>query len=582
MTTPMFPDARVQQHSQRDDAFADATVAESDHSRKISSSALWAAYGDALGWISELTDTAGLKRRTGGEPLERPIAWTRRIGGRGGIMASLPAGCYSDDTQLRLAVGRAIRPSGFDVEAFARVELPVWLSYELGGGKGTTAAAANLGKPKIPWFANTFKGWTESGGNGAAMRIQPHIWAARALDKPDSFLPDVVRNAICTHSHPTGIMGAVIYALALAGAIAYGSIPSPDDLDDAMATAANLPELMRTDFEVWNYWRTAFEREAAPFREAWELAITDSRDALRMASANPSNETGAARYAGIIERLGLRNKPSRGSGILTAIAAVGLTWCETQPEEALRIAANEIGTDTDTIATMAGAILGPTAETEPPVEALDAALLRSEAYRLSKIARGGQPQSHRYPDLLHWNPPKTRSDALMQTSDGRLYVSGLGFAEAQGEPIIAPRGDFMWQWLKLESGQTLLIKRRPALLHCGATPESLAALPAQSRVNYPNKQSMEASQDASTSTPYINSPQVAPKQSTEVSKRPIDLQGALNYIKEHKEDNTEIGYALRGVVTRGTPGQIAAFTAALIDLLRESGDTKAPEYSPLQ
>ena len=33
---------------------------------RVARSALWAAYGDALGWISELTDATGLKRRTGG------------------------------------------------------------------------------------------------------------------------------------------------------------------------------------------------------------------------------------------------------------------------------------------------------------------------------------------------------------------------------------------------------------------------------------------------------------------------------------------------------------------------------------
>ena len=97
-------------------------------------------------------------------------------------MATLPAGCYSDDTQLRLATGRAIRPDSFDVEAFAKVELPVWLGYALGAGKSTSAAALNLSKPRTSWFANTFKGWTESGGNGAAMRIQPHVWAARSLE----------------------------------------------------------------------------------------------------------------------------------------------------------------------------------------------------------------------------------------------------------------------------------------------------------------------------------------------------------------------------------------------------------------
>ena len=77
------------------------------------------------------------QEETGGAPLDKPIAWKRRIGGRSGVTVTLPRGCYSDDTQLRLATGRAIRSDGFDVEAFAKVELPLWLSYGLGGGKST-------------------------------------------------------------------------------------------------------------------------------------------------------------------------------------------------------------------------------------------------------------------------------------------------------------------------------------------------------------------------------------------------------------------------------------------------------------
>ena len=46
----------------RDDA---GTVDPGERAVCIERSALWAAYGDALGWISELTDTAGLMRRTG-------------------------------------------------------------------------------------------------------------------------------------------------------------------------------------------------------------------------------------------------------------------------------------------------------------------------------------------------------------------------------------------------------------------------------------------------------------------------------------------------------------------------------------
>lgn len=567
MTTPMFPDATVQQHGQPDDAFAGSSVAESEHSRKIRNSALWAAYGDALGWISELTDAAGLKRRTGGDPLERPIVWTRHIGGIGGVTVPLPSGCYSDDTQLRLAVGRAIRPSRFDVEAFARVELPVWLSYALGGGKGTAAAAANLSKSKVPWYVNAFKGWTESGGNGAAMRVQPHVWAARTTDKPESFLLDVIRNTVCTHSHPTGIMGAVIHALTLAYTMTAGDPPSPDSVADSIVAAESIPELMQDDVELHNYWRTAFEREAGPFGAAWERAISDSRNALQAASNCPEGSTGEERYSAIVDALNLREKEHIGNGIRTAIAAVSLTWCETQPAEALRIAANALGTDTDTIGTMAGAILGVIAETEPPVEVLDADLIRSEADRLSRIAQGERPPSHRYPDLLHWAAPKTRSDALMQTSDGRLYVSGLGFAEAKGEPIAAPKGGFMWQWLKLESGQTLLIKRREALLHYAPPPGT-----DDSNERIPNIPQGTRKPPAST-----NPPQATPKHPSGSSRRPIDLDGALGYIEEHKGSDQAIGFALRGVVTRGTTGQIAAFTAALIDYLREREEAKAAE-----
>ena len=576
MTTPMFPDARVQQHSQADDAFAGSSVAESEHSRKIRNSALWAAYGDALGWISELTDAAGLKRRTSDAPLGIPIAWTRRIGGIGGVTVPIPAGCYSDDTQLRLSVARAIRPRRFDVDAFARVELPIWLSYALGGGKGTMAAATNLGKPKMPWYVNAFKGWTESGGNGAAMRVQPHVWAALTTDKPESFLLDVIRNAVCTHSHPTGIMGAVIHALTLAHTMTAGAPPSPDSVADSIAVAESIPELMRNDFELHHYWRTAFEREAGSFGAAWERAIADSRNALQLASSCPAGSTGEERYSAIVTALSLREKEHIGNGIRTAIAAVGLAWCETQPAEALRIAANALGTDTDTIGTMAGAILGVIAETEPPVEVLDADLIRAEADRLSRIAQGERPPNHRYPDLLHWAAPKTRSDALMQTSDGRLYVSGLGLAEAKGEPIIAPKGGFMWQWLKLESGQTLLIKRREALLHYDADPASLAAAPAPSPTSDSGKQNQMTQPDTPTRPVDVNLRQPAPKPPLRAQRRPIDLEGALNYVRENSSD-TNIGSALRGVVARGTTGEIAAFTAALIDFIREIEETKAPE-----
>ena len=537
-------------------------------------SALWAAYGDALGWISELTDSTGLKRRTGGAALCRPVAWTRRIGGRAGITTSLPQGCYSDDTQLRLATGRAIGPNGFDVEAFAKVELPVWLSYGLGGGKSTSAAAENLSKPRVPWFANTFKGWSSSGGNGAAMRIQPHVWATRDPDDAESYLPDVVRNTICTHSHPTGLLGSVLHALTLAHTMVNGRHPSADDLMATTGIAASLPEIIRRDTEVGSYWRAAFERESGAFDDAWNRAIDECREAVRIAGVRVSTTNAAERYAALVERLKLRDPARRGSGMLTAVASVGLLWCETAPEEAMRIAANEVGTDTDTIATMAGALVGATADSEPPTEVLDAELLRSEANRLTGIACGEQPESFRYPDLLRWSAPSTRADSLVRTRDGVLCVRGLGRAEVVTEPKSSPNGNFQWQWLALETGQTVLIKRRVDLACFNDDTETLPTQPSlhpTSRNGGDLQPPSQADQSAPDSRPPLQMAQQETPQATPEPPPSLDLQLALDYLAEHKDDDKALGAALRRVVNKGTTGQVAVFTAALIDELRKTG-----------
>src|ERR1051325_5729055 len=205
---------------------------ESKKASAIKSSAFWAAYGDALGFISEITDEAGLRRRLNGRPLEETVVWKRKVGGPFGMFIDLPAGCYSDDTQLRLATARSIRgASDFDVEAFAKIELPVWLSYDLGAGTSTKAAAASLASRNTNWFSNFFsKGKTRyvaGGGNGAAMGIQPHVWSARQLRNPRSYLRDVIRNTVATHGHPRAILGAAFHAVCLAYALDSRQVPDP-------------------------------------------------------------------------------------------------------------------------------------------------------------------------------------------------------------------------------------------------------------------------------------------------------------------------------------------------------------------
>src|SRR5438876_809185 len=106
---------------------------------RVRLSALWAAWGDAVGFISELApDGKALRHRVGDTRVVGTKPWVRRLGGHYGIDAHLPPGCYSDDTQLRLASSRAIKSGGqFDVHSFAKAELVVWQAYALGGGRST-------------------------------------------------------------------------------------------------------------------------------------------------------------------------------------------------------------------------------------------------------------------------------------------------------------------------------------------------------------------------------------------------------------------------------------------------------------
>ena len=532
--------------------------------------ALWAAYGDALGWISEMTDSAGVRRRTGGRALTEPVAWKRRIGGRLGVTASLPEGCYSDDTQLRLATSRAIRSDGFDVEAFAKVELPVWLSYGLGGGKSTNAAAAHLVAPSSTWWRNRFKGWTQSGGNGAAMRVQPHVWASRTPENAESYLLDVVRNAVCTHSHPTGLLGAVLHAQCVGRALVSGDLSMQTVLDNAIGVASHLPKMIADDREL-TFWRVAYEEAAGDFGEAWDTAVSEARNAASIAAAC-GRGTGEERYQTIVDGLKLRDPARRGSGMLTAVAAAALAWCEPRATEAMHIAANALGTDTDTIGSMAGAILGATTDADPPVDVLDADLIRADAGRLADLATGGDPANHQYPDLMTWHPPKSRADALACGKDGDLVVRGLGRATEldQGQDLVAH--GFRWRWVRLHFGQTMLIKGRERLPDGdGASTPAEGIRRRERRAPAADQPSPRVFQERprrvdTTVSAGGNSNRLEPPDAH-------DIQDVVAYVREHCHDDRAIGRALRRVVRKGTAGEIAGFTVALVDLLRE--DTRA-------
>ena len=517
-------------------------------------SALWAAYGDALGFVSELVDQKGLERRTRGAPLDHLMEWKRRIGGRRGVEVSLPAGCWSDDTQLRMAVSRSISSHGFDVETFGRVELPVWLSYALGGGRASKAAAKNLGKPSTLWYANTFAGWANAGGNGAAMRIHPHVWASRDLD--GDYMLDVIADSVCTHGHPRAIVGACFHAATLAHCVKTGAVPDSDTCAGIADRVGDAVQLIERHSTLGPVWSGLWERETGErVNDVWWVTVGELHHAIKNAAdgAEATNSDAAA-YHGIVDRLGLRDRAQQGSGILTTVAAVALASAASGAHEGVVAAANAIGTDTDTIASMAGALLGACdATADPPEESLDSAYLRAEADRLVAISQGEQVHGHPYPDILTWSAPQTQADALV-SDNGSLAVEGLGQVTRLGTDLMyTPREDFAWEWVRTNFGQTLLMKRRPTLRTLGVGSEVTPPLVQREKPDRGTAESETSGSDRFEPKPL---------------DRGVKVDDAIEYAKGKIADDKAIGYTVRRVARDGTYADLAVLVAALRDDLR--------------
>lgn len=532
-----------------------------DRRSRTRNSMLWAAYGDALGFVSELASVRMLQKRTGGKPLDRLMDWERRVGGRAGVTVRLPAGCWSDDTQFRLAVSRSISHRGFDVATFAGIELPVWPSYALGGGRASKAAARNLAKPTTLWYANTFPHWFRSGGNGAAMRIQPHVWASADLD---DFYTDVLVDSVCTHGHLRAVVGACFHAATLAHCLKRGAVP---DLNTCIEIAGRLNDtvlLIEKHEFLGSTWAALWEEASRKgLRDEWEVTVTELQEAIERAdeAIGKVKDTGASDriYRRVCDALGLRAKHQRGSGVLTTVAAAALAAVADNPHDGVVAAANAVGADTDTIATMVGALLGACyIDCPPPEDPLDRLYLLNEADRLVDIALGRRVPAHPYPDLLTWVAPKAQADALVSNGSG-LRVEGLGpVSEIDIPTTWTPRRDFGWQWVRTGFGQTLLIKRRSDIRSVvpGNEPPGVSSPPI-----------LDDSGDRAVVEPNSMHPDHG-----------VDIDRALAHVRRNLGDDERLGFAIRQAALRGSMGEFLHLARALRDELRHlsSGPVDPP------
>ncbi|QIZ52926.1 ADP-ribosylglycohydrolase family protein [Dickeya zeae] len=434
--------------------------------KNIVNSSLWAAAGDSIGWISELVNgKAGLERRIGAQRLSKPVAWSRIVGGRGGPKVALPAGTYSDDTQLRLAVSRSIRGNGFfDVENFAKIELTVWPSYALGGGVGTKTAAQNLAKRTVNWFNNFYstgrQSYFTSGGNGAAMRIQPHVWSSCGSRSEDDILLDVLKDSLVTHGHPHGFCGAIFHAKTLLDILLYNKMPDFRDWKRYIESFSVIPDLIRMDSQLSSFWLVEWESHN-------QLSLSDSILKCQKEILNDLEninailqENNEKAYRRILEITGCLTDRYRGSGIKTSLVSAVLAYIYQHDniENALVCAANEIDSDTDTIASMCGALLGAYSDHEVTWPLQDRDYLISESMRLANIEVSHSQRSFEYPKIQSWVPPYKQNDAV-GIVDNSFALVGLGILTNIDERYYEAN-NACWQWFKLPFGQTILVKRK--------------------------------------------------------------------------------------------------------------------------
>ena len=211
---------------------------------------LAAASGDALGWPVEPRGN-----RVGGtrdiEPRLAFMDWTRREGGRyAPHERHIPAGTYSDDTQLMLAVGRSLGLGEEWWHHFTSIELPVWTLYDLGGGGAVKRAANCWAKGRAPWTQPgpaDVRRYFDAGANGVVMRILPHAIHGAHDDSFDSLARRIAADGITTHGHPRALVGALAAGYAMwkamrwQGKVGYGDLI--DQCLDEREIWSELPDL---------------------------------------------------------------------------------------------------------------------------------------------------------------------------------------------------------------------------------------------------------------------------------------------------------------------------------------------------
>ena len=320
---------------------------------KCKGAMLATAIGDALGWPNEQRSKNTTKSLKNNDLF---VEWTRRCSGSHWYYEKILAGEYSDDTQMTLSVARSLIAGNWE-EILTKKELPFWLEYERGGGRAVLKAA-NACKKGLPIWKTTYpRDYFNAGGNGAVMRILPHIISMASKENIHMLMIDVIRNAIITHGHPRAILGATCYAYALnyllhkKTVLEYGELVSV--VIEGQSVWGTFPNT-----DTFGFWlEVATQHKDYNYADQWNNDLMRMRDQLEYIKRALEKGLMLDDYT-VLAQLECFSK-SNGAGDVAILASLYLaSRYANNPILGIKVPAFSVGADTDTIASITGGLLG--------------------------------------------------------------------------------------------------------------------------------------------------------------------------------------------------------------------------------
>ncbi|MFI7318760.1 ADP-ribosylglycohydrolase family protein [Streptomyces venezuelae] len=324
---------------------------------------LGAAVGDALGWPQEQrSGIVGGRKARNVQPSMAFRAWSRWAGGQyAKYEDSVAAGEYSDDTQLLLATARACLRGADWLSWLKAVELPTWPLYQRGGGRAVLAACRSWQNASPPWLGPERKvhSYFAAGANGVAMRVSPHVIATVDDSEPRSLIARVLNDGILTHGHPRALLGGVIYALGVRHTIQQRGAAEYGDLLFNLSTSREWADPDVAVGVVPVDWLEQYEeRSSASFYRSWQQTADEMQQLLNVAIEG-LERSALADDEKTLGSLGCFDPKINGAGTITAAASFYLAArFSVRPSMGMLRSAFLANADTDTLASMTGALLG--------------------------------------------------------------------------------------------------------------------------------------------------------------------------------------------------------------------------------